>query len=101
MEEQRVAAKQAIYYNKMATSAVSKNLSKMAMGGQDTFQAAMETLMSFTIGLGMSYNSSILCQNPLVLTLYPSTRSLDALVYLLGLLLPIYLYNIIYSKNKD
>lgn len=100
--ERRAAAERLISIDRLAAAAVSGDIpagfEQAGMSNEDAMRSIMETNMSFTTGLGVSYDASVLvAQQPAATTLVPGTRSPDALLHVPGPTVPMRLHDIFTS----
>lgn len=102
--ERRAATLKLISIDRLAASAVSGDVpaeyQRAGLTAEDALHSILETNMSFNIGLGVSYEASILNQAPTATTLFPGTRSPDALLYAPGPLVPTRLHTITHRDNN-
>ncbi|RYP39902.1 hypothetical protein DL767_002021 [Monosporascus sp. MG133] len=102
--ERRAAALKLISIDKLAAAAVSGDVppeyQRAGLTAEDALHSILETNMSFNIGLGVSYEESILNQAPTATTIFPGTRSPDVLLHAPGPLVPVRLHSITHRDNN-
>lgn len=102
--ERRTAAQKLINIDRLGAAAVSGDIpaqyKALGFGMDEAMRAIFEENMAFTLGLGVSYDASILNVEPLATILTPGTRSPDALLYKPGPSVPIRLHDITHKRSK-
>jgi len=104
-QERRAAAEKLVSIDRLAAAAASGDIpagfQQAGMSNEDAMWSILETNMSFTIGLGVSYtDKSVISRTPSVTTLPAGGRSPDALIYPLGPSIPIRLHSITHQGCK-
>ena len=99
--ERREAAQKLIYVDRLAAKAMSGDINvEGGLTPQDALRSVMETNMSFTIGLGISYEPSLVSKEPLATTLAPGTRSPDAMLRRPGPAVQVRLHTITHTVSR-
>lgn len=102
--ERRTAAERLISIDRLAAAAVSGDIpAKYKATGltvEEVMRSIFEDSMAFTVGLGVSYDPSVLNVEPLATNLVAGTRSPDALVYAPGPAVPIRLHDITHRGSR-
>lgn len=102
-DERREAAQKLIAIDRLAARAVSGDLAVQEGSGmtpQEAFRSVMETNLSFTTGLGVSYEPSLIGRETLATTLAPGTRSPDALLRRPGPAVQMRLHEVTHFLNR-
>jgi phenol 2-monooxygenase len=102
--ERHAAAQKLISIDRLVAAAISGEISAeqkgLGLSAEDALHSILQTNMSFTIGLGISYEASVIGKEPNATTLLPGTRSPDALLYVPGPSVPIRLHSITHQESK-
>lgn len=102
--ERRAAAEQLIGLDRTAAAVVSGDIPAQykaaSLKPEEIFQLIMRSNMSLTIGLGISYDTSILNRDPTATTLFPGSRGPDALLHAPGPSVPVRLHSITHRESR-
>lgn len=102
--ERRTAAERLIGIDRLAAAAVSGDIpakyKAMGLTVDEVMRSIFEDSMTFTLGLGVSYDTSVLNVEPLATNLVAGTRSPDALVYTPGPAVPVRLHDITHRNSR-
>lgn len=103
--ERRGAAQKLISIDRLAAAAVSGDIpaeyKALGLAAEEAMSSIFEKNLTFTVGLGISYEASILNSEPLAATLVAGTRSPDALLYAPGPTVPVRLHDITHRQSKQ
>lgn len=99
-DERRAGAEKVVAVDRMAAAAVTGDIpvafQQLGMSNEEALRNVMETNMSITTGLGVSYEPSpTVAPVTTATTLVPGTRTPDALLKSVGTLMPVRLYDVI------
>jgi phenol 2-monooxygenase len=72
----------------------------LGLSVEEAMTSIFERNLAFTVGLGISYETSVLNREPLAATLLAGTRSPDALLYTPGPTVPVRLHDITHRQSK-
>lgn len=102
--ERREAAKKLISIDKLAAAAVSGDVplefKALGLSLDEATRSIFQKNLTYTVGLGISYEASILNQEPHATTLVSGTRSPDALLHAPGPAVPVRLHDVLHRYSK-
>ena len=102
--ERHAGAEKVVSVDRVAAAAVNGDIppgfQQAGMSNEDAFRSIMETNLSLTTGLGVSYGPSlIVASEPTISTLVPGTRTPDAMLKGPGPTLPLRVHDIINHRT--
>lgn len=102
--ERRGGAHKLINIDRQAAAAISGDIpaeyKALGLTVEEAMRSIFQKNMTFTVGLGISYDASILNKEPLAATLVAGMRSPDALLYAPGPSVPLRLHDITHGYSK-
>lgn len=103
-QERRRAAQQLVDIDRQAARVISGDIpaeyKALGLNVEEAMGGIFQKNLAFTIGLGISYEPSVLNVEPLAATLMAGKRSPDALVYAPGPAVPVRLHDFTHKSNK-